>query len=166
MFHCTYKKEVSLTSFTSFLSIEDFLTIRMAGYEWLKEELAVAVYYASEGVPHSVLVHILRQRRFFRTMVAIRNRLNTLRIQEKLGGPWSRWDKKAVDRWLDKLSEEVDVNGIITPTDADQQIVSLVSQPFIVHLIPANLTSTWSTRYCQLILSGGHVETQNAQQPG
>ena len=52
----------------------------MAGYKWLKEEMAVAVYYASEGVPHSVLVQILHRRQFSRTMVAIRNQLNAMRI--------------------------------------------------------------------------------------
>ena len=105
--------------------------VNMAGYEWLKEEMAVAVYYASEGVPHSVLVHILRRRQFSRTMVAIRNQLNAMRIRENLGGPWSRWNKDAVDRWLDELSEEVDVNGIIKPTNEDQQIVDTVNQPLI-----------------------------------
>ena len=110
----------------------------MAGYKWLKEEMAVAVYYASEGVPHSVLVQILHQRQFSRTMVAIRNQLNAMRIRENLGGPWSCWNKDAVNRWLDELSEEVDVNGIIKPTDEDQQIVDTVNQPLIFYVMPAN----------------------------
>ena len=52
----------------------------MAGYEWLKEEMAVAVYYASEGVPHSVLVQILYWRQFSHMMVVIRNQLNAMHI--------------------------------------------------------------------------------------
>lgn len=114
------------------------LMVNMAGYEWLKEEMAVVVYYASEGVPHSVLVQILCWRQFSRTMVAIRNQLNIMRIWENLGGPWSRWNKDAMDRWLDELSEEVNVNGIINPTDEDQQILDMVSQSLIVYVTPAN----------------------------
>lgn len=52
----------------------------MAGYKWLKEEMAVAVYYASEGVSHSVLVQILHWRQFSCMMVAIRNQLNAMCI--------------------------------------------------------------------------------------
>ncbi|EYE97396.1 uncharacterized protein EURHEDRAFT_409626 [Aspergillus ruber CBS 135680] len=73
----------------------------MAGYEWLKEELAVAAYYASEGVPHHVLVQLLHQRNFTRTMVAVRNQLNVMRI-----------------------SDEIDVNEVIKPTDEDQEILN------------------------------------------
>lgn len=52
----------------------------MAGYKWLKEEMAVAVYYASEGVPHSVLVQILCWRQFSHMLVVIRNQLNAMHI--------------------------------------------------------------------------------------
>ncbi|EYE89902.1 uncharacterized protein EURHEDRAFT_407297 [Aspergillus ruber CBS 135680] len=102
----------------------------MAGYEWLKEELAVAVYYTSEGVPHHVLVQLLHQRNFTRTMVAIRNQLNVMQVQKNLGGPWSRWDIDAVDRWLDEISDEIDVNEVIKPTDEDQEILNKSRESF------------------------------------
>ena len=59
-------------------------------------------------------------------------------IWENLEGPWSCWNKDAVDRWLDELSEEVDINGIIKPTNEDQQIVDMVNQPLIFYTTPAN----------------------------
>lgn len=120
----------------------DSSAINMAGYEWLKEELAVAVYYASEGVPHHVLVQLLHQRNFTRTMVAVRNQLNVMRVQKNLGGPWSRWDIDAVDRWLDEISDEIDVNEVIKPTDEDQEILNKVSQSLIAFVKSANHIST------------------------
>lgn len=117
-------------------------TTKMAGYEWLKEELAIVVYYASEGVPHHVLAQLLHRRNFTRTMVAVRNQLNAMRVQKKLGEPWSHWNIDAVDKWLDEISDEIDVNEIIKPTDEDQEILNRVSQSFIAFVKSANHIST------------------------
>lgn len=100
------------------------------------------MYYASEGVPHHVLVQFLHQRNFTRTMVAIRNQLNVVCVKKNLGEPWSRWNIDAVNRWLDKISEEIDVNEIIKPTDEDQEILNMVRQSLIAFVKSADHIST------------------------
>ncbi|KAJ9386291.1 hypothetical protein DTO063F5_3805 [Paecilomyces variotii] len=96
----------------------------MGGYEWIEGEIALILYFSSAGIQHRIIVDLLRERKFSRTVTAVRNKLAELRTRKSLGHPFGRWNVDEVDRFIVELSTKYDIDRILRPTWADQQIVN------------------------------------------
>jgi hypothetical protein len=93
----------------------------MAGFAWQEEEVILAVYLASIGVQDKLIVHIMSQRGFNRSLVALRNKLSEVRKRNQLGQP-RHWNEEAVDLWIDEQMENYDVDNILKPSQEEQEI--------------------------------------------
>ncbi|KAL1885225.1 hypothetical protein Plec18167_001882 [Paecilomyces lecythidis] len=96
----------------------------MGGYEWVEGEIALILYLSSAGIQHRAIVDLLRERKFSRTITAVRNKLAELRTRKSLGHPFGRWNVDEVDHFIVELSTKYDIDRILRPTWEDQQIVN------------------------------------------
>ncbi|KAL4925810.1 uncharacterized protein BDV17DRAFT_270976 [Aspergillus undulatus] len=103
--------------------ILNFSSINPTMAEWTDEEVAVLVYFASIGVYHHVISLLLRRRGFFRSNVAVRNKL--ARIQDAhtdINNRSATWSMQIVDTILDTLNFEPIT--LLRPTSEDQCIIN------------------------------------------
>ncbi|QSS64913.1 hypothetical protein I7I51_01988 [Histoplasma capsulatum] len=105
----------------------------MGGRGWLEEEIAVAVYFASEGVTHQTITALLSRRGFPRTLNAVNAKLNLVRAKNQLGSTHG-WDRENVDEWLDKFTDFPRINALLKPTEEDQRIVSQLTTGRVNHI--------------------------------
>ena len=98
----------------------------MGGYTWTEEEIAVTVYFASQGVQHEVIAKILAQRGFtLRTKVGVKDKLIETHKKHPELKSSRHWNSEKVDNWLDGLLEHLNA-AILEPTDEDERLVNEV----------------------------------------
>ncbi|KAH2084173.1 hypothetical protein KXX03_002649 [Aspergillus fumigatus] len=96
----------------------------MTGYAWTEEEEALALYFASLGVPHRLIPRLLAQRQFSRTLTAVQNKIAEIQRREANNIKLKRLTKNKVDELLAKRLEENQIEVVIRPTPDDQGIIS------------------------------------------
>ncbi|KAL5696107.1 hypothetical protein EMGR_006627 [Emarellia grisea] len=99
-------------------------TNKMTGYAWTEEEEALALYFASLGVPHRLIPRLLAQRQFSRTLTAVQNKIAEIQRREANNIKLKRLTKNKVDELLAKRLEENQIEVVIRPTPDDQGIIS------------------------------------------
>jgi hypothetical protein len=104
----------------------------MTGYAWTEEEEALALYFASLGVPHRLIPRLLAQRQFSRTLTAVQNKIAEIQRREANNIKLKRLTKNKVDELLAKRLEENQIEVVIRPTPDDQRIISGVCLPVMV----------------------------------
>ncbi|KKZ65502.1 hypothetical protein EMCG_08661 [[Emmonsia] crescens] len=97
----------------------------MPGYAWIEEEIAVAIYFASQGVYQRAIPDLLEQRGFSRRLRGVNDKMANIRKDfPELGSP-RHWNAEAVDQLLDKLSiSNSNIYILLKPSEADQMIVN------------------------------------------
>ncbi|KAK9547696.1 hypothetical protein V6Z79_008522 [Aspergillus fumigatus] len=96
----------------------------MTGYAWTEEEEALALYFASLGVPHRLIPRLLAQQQFSRTLTAVQNKIAEIQRREANNIKLKRLTKNKVDELLAKRLEENQIEVVIRPTPDDQGIIS------------------------------------------
>ena len=110
----------------------------MPGYSWTEEEKALVLWFASLGLTHTNICKLLHDRKFNRTMTAIRNKIGDLRKEFNLGCSSNQLNFWEVDRWIKQLSLNCDAAELLRPTVEDQ------TSAYQVRVYP-KLFCTWSS---------------------
>jgi hypothetical protein len=107
-------------------------TNKMTGYAWTEEEEALALYFASLGVPYSLIPGLLAQRQFSRTLTAVQNKIAEIQRREAQNIKLKLLTNDKVDELLAKRLDNNEIEVVIRPTQADQRIISGVCLSVIV----------------------------------
>jgi hypothetical protein len=102
----------------------------MGGSQWLEEEERLTIWFASLGIPHTIIVILLKARGFSRTLIGVRNKISEIRKKYSLGSSSTRMIEMEVDRWLDHSESStttINVSELLRPTQDDIQIIFQVS---------------------------------------
>jgi hypothetical protein len=95
----------------------------MAGFTWTVEEKIIAVWLASVGIDPAVIARVLSEKNYSRTMIAVREQVNKIRVEYNLGNASNELNLERVDEWVRDVGRDLDLNGLLRPTLKDQEII-------------------------------------------
>lgn len=98
----------------------------MAGLKWSNEEECLVIWFASARIPHGLISLLLKEKGFNRTMTSIQNKISAIRKQNSLGEASYQLIELEVNRWIGRLSPQINIDHLLTPTLQDQQILNQV----------------------------------------
>jgi hypothetical protein len=98
----------------------------MAGFTWSVEEKIIAVWLASVGIDPAVIARILSEKNYSRTMIAVREQVKFIRIENNLGNASNELNLERVDEWVRDVGRDLDLNSLLRPTLKDQEIIKQV----------------------------------------
>lgn len=95
---------------------------------WTKDELIITLYFTSRRIDFKSISQLLSRRGFQRSSIAIKNKVyHIVRLFPSLRPSAKRWNKDAVDQWLDDtLGNSNDVDRLIAFTSEDAETVAQV----------------------------------------
>lgn len=101
----------------------------MGGRSWTAEEDILLIFLASIRVTYRNIAGLFKLKGFSRTEFGIQSRAQSLRETQNLGHAWY-WDLGIIDKWLDKVAQEYDIEYILVPTPEEMNFMKAVSHPF------------------------------------
>ncbi|KAL4782940.1 hypothetical protein BJX76DRAFT_348995 [Aspergillus varians] len=99
----------------------------MGGRSWTAEEDILLIFLASIRVTYRNIAGLFKLKGFSRTEFGIQSRAQSLRETQNLGHAWY-WDLGIVDKWLDKVAQEYDIEYILVPTPEEMNFMK-ANQP-------------------------------------
>jgi hypothetical protein len=103
---------------------------------WTNVELVIVLYFSSRHIDLKSISQLLSHRGFQRSSIAIKHKIcEIVRTFPSLRPSAGRWDKDAVDQWLDNtLGNPKDVDRLVAFTSEDAETVAQVGQRFLKDL--------------------------------
>jgi hypothetical protein len=98
----------------------------MAGFTWIAEEEIIAIWLASVGVSQPVIARLLGEKGYSRTIIAVGQKIGTIRKDHNLGPSSTELNLEYVDEWIHDRGRDLDLKGLLRPTLQDQRIINQV----------------------------------------